>query len=167
MAGIHKSRCLALLVLILLSCGCSSMFGSDEPEVITYPLTIVAGNDINPSQLSQANPVIVHLYQLNALEPFQSAEVIDLYRQDATLLAETLMKKTSLPSLLPNENRKLEINILPGTKYLAVFVEFANYGQAKTKAWVDVSKVEDLEGFTVAIDLLTLNIQLIEDSGWW
>ncbi|WDD99160.1 MULTISPECIES: type VI secretion system lipoprotein TssJ [Thalassomonas] len=158
-----------LLAAVVLTSGCSSMFGSDEPEVVTYPLNIVAGDDINPSDLSPANPVILHLYQLNNLEPFQSAEVIDLYQQDATLLADSLVHKTSLASVLPKENRKLDVNILPGTKYLAVFAEFASYGQAKTRAWVDVSNLEDddIEGFTVAINLLTLNIQAIEDSGWW
>ena len=148
--------------------GCGSLFGPDKPQAVGYSLFIKAGADINPSRLSRANPVVLYLYQLNALEPFKSAQVIDLYRRDATLLANTLVHKTSLKSLLPNEQRTLEISIQPGAKYLAVFAEFSNYGQAKTRAWVDVSKLDKISSFNVSVNLLTVRIvSNKDDDSWW
>lgn len=69
--------------------------------------------------------------------------------------------------MIPKEKRKLNIELLSGTKYLAVFVQFSNYSQAKTRAWLDVSNLDDIKNITISIDSLTVNIQSIEQESFW
>lgn len=161
------ARLITTFSLLLLLSACSTLFGPDEPEPVTYALDLKAGNNINPSQLSQANPVVLHLYQLSDVAPFNNAEVLDLFQQDAKTLSASLIHKSSFGSLLPGETRKVQLEVKPGTKYLAVFAEFANYGQAKAKTWVDISKLEDIESFSLSVDLLSVNLQAVVDDSWW
>lgn len=152
---------------VLLLSGCSVFSGSDEPEPIYISTILSAGENANPSQLSTANPVVIKLYQLNSIDTFKSAQVLDLYQQDTKVLADSLIKKKTLTSLVPKEKRNLNIELLSGTKYLAVFVQFSNYSQAKTRAWLDVSNLDDVKNITISIDSLTVNIQSIEQESFW
>ncbi|SFC12654.1 type VI secretion system lipoprotein TssJ [Pseudoalteromonas denitrificans] len=156
-----------ILCTQLVLSGCSVFSGPDEPEPVLLAVTLNAGKNINPSKLSEANPVVIRIYQLKSIDTFKSAQVLDLFQQDATILADSLIQKQVLASLVPKEKRNLEIELLSGTKYLAVFVQFSNYSQAKTKAWLDVSKFEDIKNINVSIDSLTINMQEIPQESFW
>ena len=117
--------------------------------------------------MSKGNPVVVNLYQLKGVEAFQSAQILDLFEKDSSILAETLVKKQILASVLPEEKRTQTLAIAQGTKYLAVFVQFANYSQAKAKAWLEIKELDDIEYVTISIDSLTVNIESrVEESIW-
>ncbi len=126
-----------------------------------------AGENINPSSLSSANPVVVRIYQLSAIADFKGAQVLDLYQKDSELLAQSLLHKQELRSVLPNEQRKLQLSIQPGTKYIAVFSQFSNYAQAKNKAWLDVSNIDELASITLSIESLSVNMQPVLVESFW
>jgi len=151
----------------LILSGCSVFSGSDEPEPVLISTILSAGANANPSQLSDANPVVIKLYQLNSVDTFKSAQVLDLYQEDTKVLSDSLIKKHTLASLVPKEKRTLDIELQAGTKYLAVFAQFSNYSQAKTRAWLDVSNLEDVKNITISIDSLTVNMQTIEQESFW
>lgn len=153
-----------LLSLLLLACS-----SSPEPSAVPVSLAISAGAELNPSSRSKANPVIIRVYQLNALEPFKSTENLALYQKDSTLLAESLVDKKILKALLPNETRTVALDLNPQTKYLAVFAEFSDYAEAKAISWVDVTKLDldDLEQFNLSVSALSVNLKAQLDEGWW
>lgn len=159
--------CTVMYCSALLISGCSVFSGSDEPEPTFISTILTAGESANPSKLSNANPVVIKLYQLNSIDTFKSAQVLDLYQQDTKILADSLIKKKTLSSLVPKEKRNLNIELLSGTKYLAVFVQFSNYSQAKTRAWLDVSNLDDVKNVTISIDSLTVNMQSIPQESFW
>jgi type VI secretion system protein VasD len=148
--------------------GCS-VFSSEEEEEepIALKLVIKASDNINPSQVSVGNPVVVNLYQLKSLDAFKSAQILDLYEKDTSILAKDLMSKQILGSVLPKEKREIALSIDQGTKYLAVFVQFSNYSQAKARAWLEIKEIDDIEQINILIDSLTVNIEpVIEESFW-
>lgn len=151
-----------LLSLFLLN-ACSS--STPEPVLLTVMLN--AGENINPSKLSRANPVVVRLYQLSAIEDFKAAQVLDLYQIDTKLLASSLLHKQNLGSVLPNEKKSFQLSIQPGTKYLAVFSQFSNYPQSKSKAWLDISNIDELASITLSIESLSVNMQPVLVEGFW
>lgn len=159
----NKYCSLIVIASLLMLNACSS--SAPEPKPLT--VIIYAGESINPSDLSPGNPVSLRLYQLSAVKDFQSAQVLDLYQQDTKLLANTLLYKQNIGGVLPKEQRILELNIQPGTKYLAVFAQFSNYPQAKSKAWLDISKLDELASVTLSLESLSVNAQPVLVESFW
>jgi type VI secretion system protein VasD len=104
---------------------------------------------------------------LTALDDFNSAQVLDLYQQDTKFLAATLIQKQNLYSFLPNEQKTISITIQPTTNFLAVFAQFSDYSQAKTKASVNISKIEDIESISLTIASLSVNLQPTIIKSFW
>jgi len=155
----------SLFLLTVTLSACSS--SSEEQEPIEIKLLLKAGDNINPSQVSKRNPVVVNLYQLKGIDTFKSSEILDLYEKDISILADDLVNKQVIGSVLPQEQRAVPLAIAQGTKYLAVFVQFSNYSQAKAKAWLEVKEIDDIEQINISIDSLTVNIEpVIEESFW-
>lgn len=156
------------IVLLSLISACS-MFSSEEEEEepIELALVIQASANINPSEISAGNPVVINLYQLKSVDAFKSAQILDLLEKDSEILANDLVKRQTLGSILPKEKRKQALAISPGTKYLAVLAQFSNYSQSKSKAWVEITELDDIEYTTLLIDSLTVNLEsTVEDSFW-
>ena len=156
-----------LLAITVSACSVFSNSEEEEEEPVELKLQIKASDNINPSSVSKGNPVVVNLYQLKGVEAFQSAQILDLFEKDSSILAETLVKKQILASVLPEEKRTQTLAIAQGTKYLAVFVQFSNYSQAKARAWLEIKEIDDIEQVNILIDSLTVNIEpVIEESFW-
>ena len=160
--------CVLLLLLAITFSGCSVFSSEDEEEEpIALKLVLNASENINPSQASAGNPVVVNLYQLKSIDAFKSSQILDLYEKDTSILAKDLVSKQTLGSVLPKEKREITLAIDQGTKFLAVFVQFANYSQAKARSWLEIKEIEDIEQVNILIDSLTVNIEpVIEESFW-
>jgi type VI secretion system protein VasD len=159
--------CILLLLTVTFS-GCS-VFSSEkeEEEPVVLKLVLKASDNINPSQASTGNPVVVNLYQLKNVDAFKSSQILDLYEKDTSILAKDLVSKQILGSVLPKEKREITLSIDQGTNYLAVFVQFSNYSQAKARAWLEIKEIDDIEQVNILIDSLTVNIEpVIEESFW-
>jgi len=146
-----------------------SVFSSEEQEEdpIQLKLLLKAGDNINPSQVSKRNPVVVNLYQLKSIDAFKSSQILDLYEKDISIIADDLVNKQILGSVLPQEKRAVALAIEQGTKYLAVFVQFSNYSQAKAKAWLEVKEIDNIEQIIISIDSLTVNIEPVIAESFW
>ncbi len=159
---------LVLLLLTLSLSACSVFSSSDEEEEpVELKMVLKASDNINPSAVSKGNPVVVNLYQLKSVGAFKSAQVLDLFEKDISVLADDLIKKQTLGSVLPQEKRVESLAISQGTKYLAVFVQFSNYSQAKTKSWLEIKEIEDIEHVAISIDSLTVNVESVGAESFW
>jgi len=165
---ISTLKVLMLALLTFLTSSCSVFSSSDEEEpAVELKMLLTASDNINPSEVSDGNPVVINLYQLKSVEAFKAAQVLDLYEKDISILADDLVKRQVLASVLPKEKRTLMLAVAPGTKYLAVFVQFSNYSQSKATAWLELNEPDDIERVDVSIDSLTVNIEsVVEDSYW-
>jgi len=155
---------LFLLTATLSACSSSS---SEEQEPIKIKLLLKADDNINPSQVSKRNPVVVNLYQLKDIDTFKSSEILDLYEKDISILADDLVNKQVIGSVLPQEQRVVPFAISQGTKYVAVFVQFSYYSQAKAKAWLEVKEIDDIEQINISINSLTVNIESVIEESFW
>ncbi|MCJ8318838.1 MAG: type VI secretion system lipoprotein TssJ [Colwellia sp.] len=164
---LHSFVNTTLLLLLALSMSACSVFSSTEPEPVELKMILQASDNINPSDVSNANPVVVNLYQLKSIDAFQSAQILDLFEKDISVLADDLVKRQTLASVLPLEKRVTTLAVAQGTKFLAVFVQFSNYSQAKTRAWIEIKDVEDIEHVTISIDSLTVNFESVKEDSFW
>ena len=145
-----------LLSLLLLACS-----SSPEPSAVPVSLAISAGAELNPSSRSKANPVIIRVYQLNALEPFKSTENLALYQKDSTLLAESLVDKKILKALLPNETRTVALEARTFDNSLIVMVRQTCVktgfciSTTETKAVIFDSSIVENQVLPVSISLKT------------
>lgn len=152
------------LAAALLLMGCSS---DPVPVVTQYNLNISSDAQINPSDSSAANPVIVRLYQLTDIQMFKQLPFIDLYANDVQLLSANLVSKQVLPVILPDSSTQQTLDINKTTQYVAVLVEFADYQNSQAKAFSTLP-IE-------AEQYLQLNIQgakasltvVTPESSWW
>ena len=166
--NIRLTGAITLLLFSVFVTGCSVFSdGEDIEPPVELKALISAGDRINPSGSNNANPVVLNLYQLKSIDAFESAEVLDLLLKDNAVLAKDLIKKETLPTLLPDEKRTTSIAIDNATRYLAVFGQFSNYSQAKTKAWVEIKVIDDIERIDISVESLTVNITSVVDDGFW
>jgi len=155
----------SLLLTTATLSACSS--SNEEADPIEVNLLLKTSDNINPSQVSKSNPVVVNLYQLKSIEVFKSSQILDLYEKDISILADDLVNKQIIGSVLPQDKRTITLAIAPRTKYLAVFAQFSNFSQAKAKAWLEIKKIDGIEQINISIDSLTVNIEpVIEESFW-
>jgi type VI secretion system protein VasD len=166
-----KNHFIGAITLILFSVvlgGCSVFSDSDDIEPPVELKTVIsAGSNINPSDNNNANPVVVNVYQLKSTRAFESAQVLDLLLKDTAVLAEDLIRKDTLDTVLPADKRTISLAIDSSTQYLAVFGQFSNYSQAKTKAWVELKELDDIEHINISVESLSINITSVEDEGIW
>jgi|GEM_PF-2093422 len=160
--------CILLLLLTITFSACS-VFSSEEKEEESIELKLVlkASDNINPSQVSTGNPVVVNLYQLKNVDAFKSSQILDLFEKDTSILAKDLVSKRILGSVLPQEKREVTLSIDQGTKFLVVFVQFSNYSQAKARAWLEIKEIDDIEQVNILIDSLTVNIEPVIKESFW
>jgi len=166
---LHTLLLFILLLFMTVMFSACSVFSSEEQEEdpIQLKLLLKAGDNINPSQVSKRNPVVVNLYQLKSIDAFKSSQILDLYEKDISIIADDLVNKQILGSVLPQEKRAVALAIEQGTKYLAVFVQFSNYSQAKAKAWLEVKEIDNIEQIIISIDSLTVNIEPVIAESFW
>lgn len=117
--------CLSMLLMSCLS-GCTTT----QPAKLTT-LTLQSSADINPNLFGRPSPIAITVYQLTDADAFKQADYFALQNQAATLLGKDLLTKKSL-FLLPNESRKLEINLDNKTRYLGVI---AGYTELDAGTW--------------------------------
>ncbi|MDA9556431.1 type VI secretion system lipoprotein TssJ [Vibrio sp.] len=157
-------RLLFLLMLSALTMGCST---SPEPTSVSYALNISADASSNPSEKSSANPILVRIYQLTDQQSFKQIPFIDLYNNDAELLANNLISKEILPIILPDSQVDKMISIDKKTQFIAVIAEFTQFKNSQTKSITSVPNDEE-QYLSLDINKNTIDIAVITPkSPWW
>ncbi|MCW8327878.1 type VI secretion system lipoprotein TssJ [Photobacterium sp. SDRW27] len=134
------------LAMLALS-GCSGLAFWQDASPLQVVVNIDAANNINPNIDGLASPLEVRIYQLQDSEAFSQASFIDLYSDDQGVLKAGLLSKRNLDSVLPNEKRQVVLPLIAETKYVGVVAAFADYREAKNKAFVQI-----MAGQPVVID---------------
>lgn len=161
-------RLLSLLTLLMvLVSGCSSQ--PEQPLPYPFTVTLDIADNVNPYGTGSAHPVVIRIYQLSETGQFKNASFLELYNKDRDTLGNALIDVLNLQPLAQGEH-PVELDLQPGSRYLGVFAEFANYTDAESKAVITLLPDQsDQEDQIIRINLngLKISIEQYEDKAWW
>lgn len=159
-------RSLSLMFICLLLAGCS-FWGEDiqEPLTVQGQLTVkvTTQRNINQNVNGQASPLELRIYQLSSDDAFNQAQFLQIYNDEQGVLKSDLISTRHLPSILPGQTLEQVLPMSLETRYIAVFGEFANYREAKSKAIYKVDQF-GLVTVVVSVDGINLSISGAEDK---
>ncbi len=90
---------------------------------------------VNPDAGGRATPVVVRVYGLKTLDPFQSADFFSLYEDDRGLLGASMLYREER-LMNPGEQWRLEAKLPPETRYLGVVAAFREIDRAQWRSVV-------------------------------
>lgn len=134
---------LAVLVLSAVLWGCNSSksrVGTLLNLDTDLKLTFKVDANVNPDDNNRPSPVFVRLYQLKSPTAFEKADFIDIYEQDTKVLAADLVSQEKLKAFTPGQTRVERLVLNPGVRYIALYVEFAQFSGANYKVVFPVTE---------------------------
>lgn len=132
--------CLSLAALCALA-GCAkppalAKAFAPAPTVIHVQLTVAP--DANPDPTGRASHVVVRLFELKGIGPFQSAGTLALLENDKETLGNDLVAKEQL-DLLAGESREFKRELNAETRFVAVTAGYTNIYLATWRAYIPVT----------------------------
>jgi type VI secretion system protein VasD len=120
----------------------------------TASVTLVAADNINPSSVNSASPVVVKIFQLKDDEAFKRADFFGLYLHPKETLGDDYLTENEV-MIAPGQTKEIKLNLNNNAHYLSVLVAYQNLDQAK---WNDSKKISTFFGRT------SLDIKLDHDD---
>ncbi|WP_157793087.1 type VI secretion system lipoprotein TssJ [Bordetella genomosp. 8] len=141
----HECRRLAARLLTT-SCllACLAACGTAEVPDHDIHLRLTAAPDLNPDRDGRPSPVIVRIYELAQSDDFCQADFFDLYDNDKRILGKNLLSRSVL-AVRPGQRLVLRPSLVPGTRYLAVFVAYRDIYRARWRAVVGLPDSGDID----------------------
>ncbi len=96
-------------------------------------LTVDAASDINPDEKNKPSPLYVRLYELKSPQLFEKSDFIEIYERDEDVLGADFIAKQELKRFVPGTERTEKLVLSKETRYIGLFAEFFEYGDAKYK----------------------------------
>lgn len=161
-------RFLATVMLAgLLLTGCSSQ--PEQALPYSMDITVSVADNVNPYGTGTAHPVVLRIYQLSETGQFRNAGFLDIYSKDRDILGNALVDVLALQPLAEGEH-VISLDLQPGSRYLAVFAEFANYNDAESKSVLTLLPEQDEQEeqiIRIRLEGLSVQIEQYEDKAWW
>lgn len=146
---------LAAIVSIGVTSSCTA---PDAPAPVSTTVAITAGGTINPYN-EASNPVVVRLYQLSNRAAFEDAGFWEVFDGGSENLAGFLLSAQSIGPIYPGENRVVPFDLLPDTRYLGAFAEFADFESQRYSAVAAVDDTVLNQGMIVSISVSGIDIR--------
>ncbi|GAB4185005.1 MAG: hypothetical protein OHK0024_25180 [Thalassobaculales bacterium] len=160
------TRRTTLALLAAAPLGACGLFGSDKepppPPTTQVALQIAASPQLNPAVNGRASPVLVRIYELTEVGPFNEADFFALYEKDRDALGPTVLAQSEVvaqPGQVVNVPMR---ETRPETKAIGVFVAFRDYENA---SWRAATTITPLEKTTLIVNLLRLAVQISKPAG--
>jgi len=103
---------------------------------------ITAGAMLNPDVNGRASPVVVRVYELKSLAPFEAADFMSLYQQDRAVLGADLLSREEYV-LAPGEEKRIEKLLGAEVRGVGVMAAFRNVEAARWRAATSVEPSKD------------------------
>lgn len=131
-------RGLMCLLLVLALPGCA-WFWADEPPPPEprIALSLEAALDSNPDLHGRPSPVIVRLLQLADSKRLEQVELFQSEAAAEQALGRDLRRQESL-LLRPGQQQEQSFLPVPGTRFIALVVEYRNIDHAQWWAWAEI-----------------------------
>jgi type VI secretion system protein VasD len=116
------------LALLFALCGCSAAppLKPPPPPPAVLHAAIAAAPDLNPDLKGRASPVVLRIFELKTPASFQGADFFSLFGRAADPLGDDLVATQEL-TLAPNEQRQLERQLNPDTRYIGLVAGYREY----------------------------------------
>lgn len=156
--------CLVLAICVVAGC---QMFGDDEEEPAIVKVKLVASTDVNknPDETEGTGyPVFVRVYDLKAVDKFNTADFFKLYDDDAQVLGDHLISRMDLV-LKPGQRVKLDKRRLSlDARYVAVMAVYQSIGRDGV-VWRAAKEVppDETTELTVKIGAQTVEMAIEDD----
>jgi len=154
-------RKLILIAIVVILSGCS-LIGLGGDDTTELNLIITSSKDINPNFLGEASPVVVRLYELSSDTEFNSASFMSLLSNDKSALANTMLTKKILPSLIPDKVIKYYEVMNNKTVYLGVFIEYADFSNSIPKGIISIEPFEE-NNITLNVNRMSMTLDRGDD----
>lgn len=146
---------MAAVALLVLGAGCAP---PEKPMPVSKTVGISASREINPYN-EASNPVVLRLYQLSNRTAFEEAGFWELFDGSGENLAGVLLSVQSIGPIYPAESRVVPFDLVPETRYLGVFAEFADYESQRYSALEEINDTVLEKGVVVSISASGINIE--------
>ncbi len=97
-----------------------------------------SNESLNPDRKGDPLPVVIRVYQLNDKGAFQSATFNQIWKNDESILGNTLLSRNEI-ILNPSSKDEVEVDRHADAKYLAVVAIFRNPIERKWRDLQDIS----------------------------
>jgi type VI secretion system protein VasD len=131
--GAVRLAAVVCLLSLLVSCGTAVV----QPPGVHVQL--LASSALNPDRDGRPAPVMVHIYELAAVDDFRQAGFFDLYKRDQQVLGKAVLWR-SIQAVRPGQRLTLTPPFMPNARYLAVFVAYRDLYRARWRSVVDLPR---------------------------
>lgn len=152
---IWQAFSLVTIAALGMASGCAA---PEVPAPVSTTVAITAGDTINPYN-EASNPVVMRLYQLSNRAAFEEADFWEVFYGGSENLAGVLLSAQSIGPIYPGENRVVPFDLLPETRYLGAFAEFADFESQRYSAVAAVDDTVLNQGVVVSISVSGINIR--------
>jgi type VI secretion system protein VasD len=155
MRRVRRTLCTTMVLGLVAWCaGCSLMAPKPPPPPPPPPppkppppppklsISIVAAPMVNPDVRGRASPVVVRLYELKSVAPFNAADFMSLYEQDRSVLGSELVAREEL-MLEPGETKAISKLLAPEVRSLGVVATFREIDKAQWRGAVALEPGKD------------------------
>ncbi|MBS7697291.1 MULTISPECIES: type VI secretion system lipoprotein TssJ [unclassified Chelatococcus] len=112
--------------------------------------TIVAGPTVNPDDDGRASPVVVEIFELSSLTPFQDANFDSLYTKGKQTLGDSLLA-THSTVVSPGARKAVSGKLAAQTSALGVIAGFAHFDRLQWRSSFQTQPGKDAK-VAIAID---------------
>jgi type VI secretion system protein VasD len=152
---VRRTLCATLAFgIVAWGAGCSLMAPKPPPPPPPPPppkppppppklsISVVAARRLNPDIRGRASPVVVRLYELKSVAPFDSADFMSLYEKDRSVLGSELVAREEF-MLEPGESKAIDKLLAPEVRCLGVVVTFREIERAQWRGVVNLVPGKD------------------------
>ena len=134
-----------------------------SPDPTHIKVVTDAATDINPSDDSPANPVVVRVYSLQNKDAFSSTDFTPLYTTDRKVLAADIISRDEF-EIRPGEKHTVEVKDAKNAGFVGVLAAFRDIDTSKWRDTADAKPNTD-NNYTVHIGLGSITIK--RRKGFW
>ncbi|CAH1653532.1 MULTISPECIES: type VI secretion system lipoprotein TssJ [unclassified Chelatococcus] len=157
LGGIARRYMLEIIVIYIFSAALAGCVSGRPPRAAMLDATIVAGPSVNPDDDGRASPVVVEIFELSSLTPFQDANFDGLYVKGKQTLGDSLLA-THSTVVSPGARKAVTSKLAAQTNALGVIAGFAHFDKLQWRGSFQTQPGNDVK-VAIAVDGSGINIQ--------
>ncbi|MBS7706444.1 type VI secretion system lipoprotein TssJ [Chelatococcus asaccharovorans] len=157
MSGQEIKQCVMTCLLATILAGCAT---AAPPRPAILHATVVAGLSVNPDGDGRASPVVVEIFELSSLTPFQEADFDSLYTKEKQTLGENLLA-THSTIVSPGASKTVTATMAPQTTALGVIAGFADLDGLQWRGALQTLPGKDVR-VAIAIDGAGITVRPVQ-----